>query len=139
VSLVKSLLPDEARILAALSDGTSYPLLHVDAGPRLGAPTRRVLANVSNVGKLAGVVLVHMTPAYVARLLALGLAEDGPEDSAHEVKYEILATDEQVRAAVDRVRRTDRQKETLQRRVLRISDLGRALWAACLMNEAETP
>lgn len=128
--LVRALLPDEARILAALSDGTTYPLVHVEAGPRLGSANRRVLANLSSVGKSAGVACPEMTPVYVSRLMSLGLADTGPEDEAHEVKYEILATDEVVRQAIERIRK-EKQKETVLRRVLVISDLGRTLWAAC--------
>jgi abortive infection alpha-like protein len=134
VRLLGELLPDEARILAALSDGTTYPLIHVEAGPRLGAATRRVLAHVSSVGKSAGVAWADMTPAYVGRLVHLGLAELGPEDETHEVKYEILEADETVRAAIERIRKADRQRESIVRRVVRISDLGRALWAACAMD-----
>jgi hypothetical protein len=130
LAVLGALVPDEARILSALSDGTPYALLHIDAGPRLGSPTRRVLANLSNVGKASGVVCPELTPVYVGRLCHLGLAESGGEDESFEVKYDILAAEEVARAAVERIRKVDRQRETLLRRTLLISPLGAALWAA---------
>jgi hypothetical protein len=135
VKLLRALVPDEARILAALEGGATYPLVHVDAGPRLGGPTHRVLANLSTVGKAAGVACNEVTPIYIAHLEALGLAESDVEDEAFEVQYEILAADGEVRVAVERIRK-QRRKETVVRRVLRASALGRALWAAC--HPAET-
>src|SRR5690242_12429574 len=54
LSLLEDLLPDEARILAALSDGATYPIIDI-AEPLLGTSTVLVLTNASTVGRAAGV------------------------------------------------------------------------------------
>jgi len=135
VAILKSLMPDEARILAALSDGSAYPLIHVAEGSLVGAAGRRELENVSSIGRAAGVLWLDMVPSYVGRLRALGLVETGPEDETAEVKYEMLETDNAVRQTIERIARTSRQKPRIVRRTLRLSPLGRALWAACRMDE----
>lgn len=50
LALLRQLLPDEARILAALADGSVYPLVHVDCRTGVTA-TRRLLSNASSVGR----------------------------------------------------------------------------------------
>src|SRR5262249_46209704 len=70
-ALLAELVPDEARILAALSDGSSYPMVHV-AEATIGSNQRRVLQNASSVGRAAGVALPNQTPVYVSHLRRLG-------------------------------------------------------------------
>jgi hypothetical protein len=64
--LVRELVPDEAPILAALADGSTYPLLDVAAAPR-GKAIRVVLRNASSVGRAAGVAAPSLVPTYVSR------------------------------------------------------------------------
>ncbi|MBB3601195.1 hypothetical protein FHT40_000828 [Mycolicibacterium sp. BK556] len=129
LSLLTELLPDEARILAALSDGSSYPLIDI-AEPLLGTSTALVLTNASTVGRAAGVTLPHHTPLYVSRLVLAGLAVIGPEgSSAMYDDYEMLLTDASVNLAIAKARRGIRSARVI-RRTLRISDLGQELWEA---------
>ncbi len=134
VAALKSLVPDEARILSALSDSQSYPLLHVMAGSRLGGATHPVLQNVSNVGKIAGVQLLDLTPTYIRRLRDWELVQTAPESAELKTSYEVLETDDAVRKMVERVKKNG-QRDVIQRRTLKMSDLGRALWAACRISE----
>lgn len=128
-ALVDQLVPDEARILSALSDGSTYPMVHI-AEPGRSNP-RRVLENISSVGRAAGVALPDRTHHYVTHLRRLGLVESGPEDTSINDEYEILQTDPLVRATVSAVTRGPRGAR-IQRRVVRISPLGSELWAATL-------
>jgi hypothetical protein len=127
-TLLRELVPDEARILAALADGSEYPLVHV-AEPGIGAFQKRVLENASSVGRAAGVALPHRTHIYVAHLRRLGLAETGDEDRTIRDEYEILLSDALIRAAIEGIGKGPRPARII-RRVLRISDLGRELWEA---------
>ncbi|HEY3262375.1 MAG TPA: hypothetical protein VGJ95_19265 [Pseudonocardiaceae bacterium] len=61
------LLPEEARVLAALSDGSPYPLVHVASRGPFGGIKRLVLENASTVGRAAGTALVLNTPTLVTR------------------------------------------------------------------------
>ncbi len=134
IAVLKRLLPDEARILSALSDSSGYPLIHIMAGPRLGTGSHPVLRHLSNVGRLAGVQLVELTPVYIQRLRDLGLVETGPEDPALKVKYEILESDGEVRRLIESINKKG-QRDTILRRTLKLSELGRSLWTACRISE----
>lgn len=127
-ALIRELVPDEARILAALADGSVYPLIHV-AEPGRGGDDQRVLENASSVGRAAGVVLVDRTHLYVGRLRRIGLVETAPQDPGLREEYEILLTDVVVRAAMAKAGRGPRSARVI-RRTLRISQLGRELWDA---------
>lgn len=129
LSLLGDLLPDEARILAALSDGATYPVIDI-AEPLLGTSTVLVLTNASTVGRAAGVSLPHHTPLYVNRLVLAGLAVIGPEGgNAMYDDYEMLLTDAAVNLAIAKARRGIRSARVI-RRTVRISELGQELWEA---------
>ncbi|WP_445167684.1 Abi-alpha family protein [Mycolicibacterium sp. Dal123E01] len=129
LSLLSDLLPDEARILAALSDGSAYPVIDI-AEPLLGTSTALVLTNASTVGRAAGVTLPHHTPLYVTRMVLTGLAVIGPEggNSMYD-DYEMLLTDASVNMAIAKARRGIRSARVI-RRTVRISELGQELWEA---------
>lgn len=133
-SLIRALLPDEARILSAVSDGGTYPLVNLVALSKLGIQTHVVLENTCSVGRAAGVQLPEMTRGYLQRLMAAGLVETGPEDYALTTKYEILETDDVLRKLINQMKAAG-QRSQIKRRVLKISELGRNLWEACRITE----
>jgi hypothetical protein len=130
-AILRKLLPDEARIVSALSDGTAYPLIHLAARTTLGGTQRLLLENASTVGRAAGVVQPGLVPLYVSRLLRFGLAEVGDEDSKLGTDYEMLLTDDRVRAAENRAKNQGRFGPRVIRLSLRISELGAQFWAVC--------
>jgi hypothetical protein len=134
VAVLKRLVPDEARILSALSDATPYPMVHLLAGSRLGGGSHPVLRNLSNVGRMSGAQLVELTPVYIQHLRDLGLVETGPEDPAMKVKYEILENDGDVRRIIEGIHEKGR-RHLLVRRTLKLSAQGCSLWAACRISE----
>lgn len=136
LAVLRQLLPDEARVLAALADGSTYPLIHVDCRSGVSS-SRRLLANASTVGRAAGASDLASVPRYLTRLLHLDLIEVGDADPSLSVQYDILLTDEGVRGAEDAARSAGRAK--IVRQTVRISDLGRELWDACHPREIETP
>jgi hypothetical protein len=127
LDLLQALVPDEARILAALSDGSAYPVIHVGE-PGAGGATY-TLKNASTVGRAAGVSLPRHTPLYLTRMLGLGLVRLGPEMSSLYDEYEMLLTDSVVNIALATARRGVRSARVV-RRTVRISDLGQELWEA---------
>ncbi len=132
LAILRRLSPDEARILGALSDGAGHPVVHLTAASTLRASTRRVLSNVSSIGQTAGVQLREMTPRYIAHLLELALVELAPEDQELQVKYEILESSTEFREAGEKVEREERMtRARAVRRTIRLTQLGRELWAAC--------
>ncbi|UVS76731.1 DUF4393 domain-containing protein [Actinokineospora sp. UTMC 2448] len=123
--VMRQLLPDEARIISALSDGSVFPLVHLVARTGIAAPHRYLLENASTVGRAAGVVAPGLVPFYVTRLLRFGLAEIGDEVPALNTQYELLLTDERVRA-LD----VGRLGPRVIRLSLHVSELGAQFWAA---------
>jgi hypothetical protein len=128
-TLLQALLPDEARILAALSDGSPYPLLHI-AEPSAGGNSVMALENASTVGRIAGVSLLDRTPLYLTRMLQLGLVAIGPEGSSSmDSDYEMLLAEDAVTVAQASARRGIIGARVI-RRTVRITALGREMWEA---------
>ncbi|MBB1159768.1 MULTISPECIES: Abi-alpha family protein [Amycolatopsis] len=124
--ILRQLTPDEARILAALSDGSPFPAIDVAERSAMGGTGRIVLRNASTVGKAAGVSLPDQVPGYVTRLIGLGLVELDEEVPSLETQYEILLTDESVREVEKQVKRIK-----IIRRTIHVSRLGAQFWQAC--------
>jgi hypothetical protein len=127
--IVDQLVPDEARIVGALSDGSVSPLLNVYARTRTGLVGEVVLENMSLIAKTANLALPQMTPMYVSHLLALGLVETGEEDTSLKDEYEILAADIAVLEAMKKAARGPIPAR-VEKHTLRLSGLGLELWAA---------
>lgn len=137
--LLSELVPDEARILALLSDGSAYALIHIGTGAPIGPVRVRVKENYCAFGRPAQVKLLERMPNYIDHLKALGLVEEGPEDPSLESRYQIIEGLRELRDEVERVRRGTRTASVrLLRRTLRISALGKDLWRACT-DGAERP
>ena len=128
--VLRRLTPDEVRILAALSDGTTFAVVHVGYGGRVGRLEKRVADNLSPIGRRAGVTGLELVPRYIAHLRELDLVETGPEDPSLEIEYEMLETDGAVRGPVARIEQAGERPRIL-RRTLRISAFGRSVWDAC--------
>jgi len=122
-TVLHQLVPDEARIIAALAEGAAPPLLHVL--PRSGHG--RILENASLIGRTAALTLPHMTPVYVTHLRALGLVDTGPEDESNAKGYELLLADKGVRNALKEGEMGKLPARVL-RRTLTLTERGRELW-----------
>lgn len=122
-AVLRQLVPDEARIIAALAEGEVPPLLHVL--PRSGHG--RILENASIIGRTAALTLPHMTPVYVTHLRALGLVDTGPEDESNPKGYELLLADKGVRNALKEGEMGKLPARVL-RRTLVLTERGRELW-----------
>jgi len=128
--IISQLVPDEARIVAAMADGKSFAAADVVTKPRGRTPSQVVLANASTVGRTAGVVTPDNVPTYLTRLQGLGLLEFGPPDDTLGVQYDILATDPAVRQARSTADAGRRNSAKIVRKTVRLSPLGREFWAA---------
>lgn len=134
--ILDQIVPDEARIIGALSDGSASPLLHVYGRTRAGLVGEVVLENMSLIGKTANLALPHLTPTYVSHLLSMGLVEAGPEDATMKTEYEILAADTAVLRAIKRASRGPIPAR-IERYTLRLSGLGIELWSAASNSRSE--
>lgn len=133
-AIVTHLVPDEARILAALADGVPRPAVDIvqrgPLGTQLGTGQRVVLRNASTIGRAAGVCAPAYVPVYVTRLFRAGLVDIGDEDPELAEQYDILLTDRMVRDAEARARRNRRGAPRVVRHTVVISELGTRFWLA---------
>lgn len=127
-NIISQLVPDEARIVAALSDGRLFAACDVVAKRRSAA--RTVLENASTVGRSAGVVTPDNVPTYVTRLHHFGLVQFGPPEDSIAMQFDILATDSTVQAAEAAIEARHMGAVRLVRKTLSISPFGREFWAA---------
>jgi hypothetical protein len=134
--ILRDLVPDEARILAAVSDGTRFPLLHIEV--RGSGGVRTVLANACTVGRAAGVHLHSAVPGYISHLRELGVLEEGPKEESLTDQYALLANEDYVLRAIDNAHGGLRGTSEV-RRTVQISALGAELWAACRPGEPAAP
>jgi len=132
--LMDQLVPDEARIVGALSDGSASPMVHVLSRSVTGGAGKPILENASLVGKMANVSLPQMTPAYVSHLLALGLLETGPADQSLKDDYQILCADSMVLRSMKQGKRGPLEAK-IEKYTVRLSVLGLDLWAASTAGE----
>ncbi|HSW12318.1 MAG TPA: Abi-alpha family protein [Solimonas sp.] len=130
-SVLGALVPDEALILSALSDGARHPMLCIAAGPWLGSPYRVVAENISGIGRIAGIQWKDMTPVYLGRLRRWGLIEVGAEDPAQTSNYEILETDNGVTRAVELAKAHRNERAVILRHTIQLSAAGQRFWAVC--------
>lgn len=128
-TIISQLVPDEARILAALADGSRFAASDVVQRPRRGAP-RVLLANASAIGRQAGLTTPDNVPTYLSRLQHFGLVEFGPPDATLDVQYDILATDATVQHVHNAVDPRKRHTVRIVRKTLAMSAFGGEFWAA---------
>lgn len=131
-SMLLELTPDEAVLLATLSDEAEFALVNISVGTKLGVQ-KVVARNFCSIDRAAPVKLREYVPTYVGHLLALGLVEIGPEKPELDVKYQIVEGDRRVLALSKQLEQRHRSVKT-QRRSLKISELGRDLWRYCDMD-----
>jgi hypothetical protein len=138
-NIISQLVPDEARILAALSDGSRFAVLDVVVKGRGRTTARTVLANASTVGRAAGVIAPDDTPTYVTRLHRFGLVQVTAEDPALAMQYDVLAIEAAVQAAIAGVEAARSGTPRLSRKTLLLSAFGREFWAAADPGRAALP
>jgi hypothetical protein len=129
-TILRQLVPDEARILAALADAVARPAVDVVVRTTLGGVQRTVLRNASSVGRHAGVSAPDYVPAYLTRLYRMGVVDIGDEDPALAEQYDILLTDPLVRDAEDLARKARKGAARIVRHTVMISDFGARFWSA---------
>lgn len=130
--VLDALVPDEARMLAALDDDALYPVIDVLAAPRLSVFARTILGPVSTLAKRAGVQAPELGICYLRHLHGFGLLELMPGEQGPAEAYELLEARSDVRRIVEAARGHGHRVHVL-RRALRRSAVGARLWRACGM------
>jgi hypothetical protein len=130
-SIVSQLVPDEARVLAALANGKRFAVVDVVAKHLGRSATRTVFANASLIGAAAEISPTRNVATYLDRLHSFGLVEFGPAADDLGAEYDKLAVDGAVQDARAFIDRNKMGSARLIRKSVRLSALGRDFWAAC--------
>lgn len=130
-TIVSQLVPDEARILAALGGGRAFAAVDVVSKQVGRASTRTVLTNASTLGAAAGVSLPHSVGTYLSRLDGYGLLDFGLPDDDLDPQFDTLVDDPAVLAARAGIDAGKQGSAKTVRKSVRLSPLGAEFWAAC--------
>lgn len=128
-SLVEALLPDEARLLAALSTGEAHVALEVtERISRRSAPM--ILLRTSTAGRSAGCRQPDLVPWYLARLSGSGLVSYAGPLAGDEAKgqYDRLLVETYVSRTIEEAEARGARVRT-RPLSLRMSGLGQSFWA----------
>jgi len=129
-TIVSQLVPDEARILAALTGGREYAAIDVVVKPSSRAASYVELANESTVGLAAKVSAPQNTATYLTRLHTFGLVEfSTPGDGLHG-QFDVLRASPGVQQARSRAHAGGGKTRIVRKRVM-LSKFGAEFWAAC--------
>ena len=131
-SVLRELVPDEAKLLGTLAQGAPHAVIQLFSTGLIGTGQSRtpVMENVSSLGKSACTMLQDMGSTYISHLLSLGLAELGPEEAALKLQYELLESSMPVRQSIASIESRGRRAKIV-RESIRISAFGQQLWNAC--------
>jgi hypothetical protein len=130
-TIVSQLVPDEARILAALAAGDGFAVVDVVAKQVGRSTTRTLLSNASTIGKAAGISLPMNTPTYLTRLRGFGLIEFGRPGDGLSAQFDVLTADPAVAAVRAAAERSKHGSTKLIRKSVTLSAFGAEFWAAC--------
>jgi hypothetical protein len=139
-TIVSQLVPDEARILAALAPGGHFALVDVVAKQIGRSATRTVLADVSTVGVAAGISAPVNTATYIGRLRTFGLVDienAGSDAGDLAPQFDALENDDAVRTARGEIDNAKLGSARVVRKTLTLSSFGREFWSACAPSRSE--
>jgi hypothetical protein len=114
------LVPDEAKILRTLADGSEHAVIQAHDG---AVP---LVVNHSAVGRAARVHSRDLTATYVTHLLDLGLVELAPHEGTDLMEFELLESETAVRDVLAPYDHRKLRKPRITRQVVRLSAAGRA-------------
>ncbi len=124
--IIRELVPDEARIIRTLADGSEYAVIQAYDG------SDHIVVNHSSVGRQAKVHSQDLTPSYVSHLLEMGLVELVPYTGSNLMEYELLESETPVRKVLSPYDHRKLMKPRIVRQVVRLSAKGADFCAVCL-------
>lgn len=142
VEIIRQLTPDEARILRLLAAPRALPLLTVRKEYKTPTEQERggqdVLTHFSLLGWEAGCDYPDQTPVYLDNLCRLGLAEI-PAFYEYTAKgvYDALENHSRVREVVEQLKDDPKWKASIERKGLKVTDLGRQFCRTCVISHDE--
>jgi hypothetical protein len=138
VEIIRSMAPDEGRILKLLSDGFVRPVIEVRALTQDEAGWVTPLKNFSTVASEAGCEHLGLGPAYVDNLVRLGLVEIPPSEALVKVdRYEPLENHPDLLPLKAAILAKGR-KVIFERGLMRLTSFGRQFCVACVLEHRET-
>lgn len=125
--ILGELAPDEARVLRFLVADGPQPMVDVRTNRPLGIGSELIEANLSMIGRQAGVRNLDRTKAYLNNLFRLGLVWFSHEE-VDPARYQVVEVQPEVQEAMSRAGRAPKT----MRRSLHLTPFGEDFCAICL-------
>lgn len=138
VEILKQITPDEAKLLKLFSYHRPFPLLDVRRESiEAGKGGNDVLVSFSTLGEEAGCEHVNLTPSYLDNLCRLGIIEIPTfyEYMSPNV-YDHLENHPTILVVKEQIDKIQNQRCEIQRRGLRVTQLGRQFISICVQDHA---
>lgn len=141
VEIIKQLTPDEAKLVALLSNDRMLPLIDLfrvtSVYPKGIEGQEEVLVSFSHLGRLAGCDFENMTPVYINNLCRLGLAEI-PLNAVYpfEGAYDELENDPYVRAQFEEIVNSGIYRPEIEQKLLQVTELGKQFVKTCVLRKS---
>ncbi len=138
VEILKQITPDEAKLLKLFSYHRPFPLLDVRRESiEAGKGGNDVLVSFSTLGEEAGCEHVNLTPSYLDNLCRLGIIEIPTfyEYMSPNV-YDHLENHPTILIVKEQIDKIQNQRCEIQRRGLRVTQLGRQFISICVQDHA---
>lgn len=138
VEILKQITPDEAKLLKLFSYHRPFPLLDVRRESiEAGKGGNDVLVSFSTLGEEAGCEHINLTPSYLDNLCRLGIIEIPTfyEYMSPNV-YDHLENHPTILIVKEQIDKIQNQRCEIQRRGLRVTQLGRQFISICVQDHA---
>lgn len=141
VEIIKQLTPDEAKLVTLFIGERVLPIMNLrwdykpnDEGTSGG---KTVIVNFSHLGQMAGCQFPQMTPTYLDNLCRLGLTEI-PAIGGYTSKgvYDAIESDPVIKAVIAELEKNAKIVSVLEKKYLRITELGKQFAAICVVPKA---
>lgn len=130
--VASQLVPEQVAMFTLLAERGRAPLCHVAASRLPAGPISMVvLANVSSLGRDAGILLRDYVPQYMTGMINMGLMEVDFEDTTMAREFEMLAAEGLVRNTMDRIREEMKLSPRIQRHTVKLTRFGQDFWRDC--------
>lgn len=141
VEIIRQLTPDEAKLVSLFLREMPFPILNVRLEFKEQTEDKKggkdVLVNFSQLGELAGCEFNNLVPTYIDNLCRLGLCEV-PSMFVYVSPgvYEPLENSPVITAVKAQIEQNPEFKASVERRGLRVTELGKQFANICVAKKA---
>lgn len=136
VEIIRSMSPDEARILRLFASSRIMPLIDIRGGIKKSYEFATYQHNFSKIGKEGGCDYQDLTPEYLDNLCRLGLMQIPPDMFlSNDDIYKSLEEDEALIKTKEKIIADDREVQ-FNRKLIQLTSFGLQFCNACVIDKS---